>query len=79
MEWLAKLFTKYPEMGVYLAVGIGYLIGRLEVSWCRTWRGDWVFVGRDTYWEFLPRARVRPSQIDRLPSIPFRNRLLGGA
>jgi len=28
MEWLAKLFTKYPEMGVYLAVGIGYLIGR---------------------------------------------------
>jgi putative transport protein len=31
MEWLAKLFTKYPEMGVYLAVGIGYLIGRLKI------------------------------------------------
>ena len=30
MEWLAKLFGKYPEMGVYLAVGIGYLIGRLK-------------------------------------------------
>lgn len=30
MEWLAHLFTKYPEMGVYLAVGIGYLIGRLK-------------------------------------------------
>jgi putative transport protein len=30
MEWLAKLFTKYPEIGVYLAVGIGYLIGRLK-------------------------------------------------
>jgi putative transport protein len=30
MEWLAKLFTKYPEMGVYLAVGLGYLIGRLK-------------------------------------------------
>lgn len=30
MEWLAKFFTKYPEMGVYLAVGIGYLIGRLK-------------------------------------------------
>jgi putative transport protein len=30
MEWLAKLFTKCPEMGVYLAVGIGYLIGRLK-------------------------------------------------
>jgi len=28
MEWLANLFTKYPEMGVYLAIGIGYLIGR---------------------------------------------------
>jgi putative transport protein len=28
MDWLEKLFTKYPEMGVYLAVGIGYLIGR---------------------------------------------------
>ncbi|HEY7097776.1 MAG TPA: aspartate-alanine antiporter [Terriglobales bacterium] len=28
MEWLATLFTKYPEMAVYLAIGIGYLIGR---------------------------------------------------
>jgi putative transport protein len=30
MEWLEKLFTKYPEMAVYLAVGIGYLIGRFK-------------------------------------------------
>jgi putative transport protein len=30
MEWLAKLFTKYPEMAVYLAIGIGYLIGRVK-------------------------------------------------
>jgi len=30
MQWLANLFTKYPEMGVYLAVGIGYLIGPLK-------------------------------------------------
>ncbi len=30
MDWLAKLFAKYPEMGVYLAIGIGYLIGRLK-------------------------------------------------
>ena len=30
MEWLAQLFEKYPEMGVYLAVGIGYIVGRLK-------------------------------------------------
>jgi putative transport protein len=30
MEWFAKLFTKYPEMAVYLAVGVGYLFGRLK-------------------------------------------------
>ena len=30
MEWLAKLFEKYPEMAVYLAVGIGYFIGRFK-------------------------------------------------
>ena len=30
MHWLANLFTKYPEMGVYLAVGIGYVIGRFK-------------------------------------------------
>jgi putative transport protein len=30
MEWLAHLFEKYPEMGVYLAVGIGYVIGRIK-------------------------------------------------
>ena len=29
MGWLANLFSRYPEMGVYLAVGIGYLIGRV--------------------------------------------------
>lgn len=30
MQWLANLFTKYPEMAVYLAVGIGYVIGRAK-------------------------------------------------
>lgn len=30
MEWLSKLFIKYPEMSVYLSLGIGYFIGRLK-------------------------------------------------
>jgi len=30
MGWLANLFTKHPEMGVYLAVGIGYAMGKLK-------------------------------------------------
>src|SRR5215469_14455033 len=30
MEWLGGVFAKYPEMAVYLAIGIGYLIGRLK-------------------------------------------------
>jgi len=30
MQWLANLFSKYPEMGVYLAIGIGYLIGKVK-------------------------------------------------
>ncbi|MGA8044083.1 MAG: TrkA C-terminal domain-containing protein [Terracidiphilus sp.] len=30
MEWLARLFEKFPEMGVYLAVGVGYFLGRLK-------------------------------------------------
>lgn len=30
MQWLANVFTKYPEMAVYLAIGIGYVIGRLK-------------------------------------------------
>jgi putative transport protein len=30
MEWLVKLFTKYPEIAVYLAIGIGYVIGQLK-------------------------------------------------
>jgi len=32
MHWLASLFTRYPEMGVYLAVGIGYAIGRIKLG-----------------------------------------------
>lgn len=30
MEWLANVFTKYPEMAVYLAIGIGYVIGGVK-------------------------------------------------
>lgn len=30
MAWLASFFTKYPEMGVYLAIGMGFLIGQLK-------------------------------------------------
>lgn len=30
MEWLSKLFMKYPEMSVYLSLGIGYFIGKLK-------------------------------------------------
>jgi putative transport protein len=30
MVWLSNVFTKYPEMAVYLAIGVGYLIGRLK-------------------------------------------------
>ena len=30
MAWLANVFAKYPEMAVYLAIAIGYLIGRLK-------------------------------------------------
>ncbi len=30
MDWFSHLLTKYPEMAVYLAIGIGYLIGKLK-------------------------------------------------
>ena len=30
MEWFGHLFEKYPEMAVYLAIGLGYLIGGLK-------------------------------------------------
>jgi putative transport protein len=30
MAWLASLFTRYPEMAVYLAIGLGYMIGKLK-------------------------------------------------
>jgi hypothetical protein len=30
MEWLGHLFEKYPEMAVYFAIGLSYLIGGLK-------------------------------------------------
>lgn len=30
MEWLGHLFEKYPEMAVYLAIGLGYVIGAVK-------------------------------------------------
>ena len=34
MEWLARLFEKYPEMGVYLAVGLGTYLGKVKYRGC---------------------------------------------
>jgi len=31
MVWLEAMFVKYPEVSVYLAIGLGYLIGKLKV------------------------------------------------
>jgi putative transport protein len=30
MEWLTAFLGKYPELGVYLALGIGYWIGSIK-------------------------------------------------
>src|SRR6187431_2093051 len=32
MEWLGALLTRYPELAVYLALGLGYWIGGLRVG-----------------------------------------------
>jgi hypothetical protein len=32
MEWLGHLFEKYPEMAVYLAIGLSHLIGGLSFA-----------------------------------------------
>lgn len=31
MAWLATLFEKYPELGVFLAIGVGYLLGQVKI------------------------------------------------
>ena len=31
MDWLQQIFTKYPEMAVYLALGAGYWIGNRKI------------------------------------------------
>src|SRR5262245_64959252 len=30
MDWLTSVFLKYPEMAVYLAIGLGYVIGAVK-------------------------------------------------
>ena len=32
MEWLGALLTRYPELAVYLALGLGYWIGGFRVG-----------------------------------------------
>ena len=32
MEWIAAIFAKYPELAVFLAVGVGYWIGAFKVA-----------------------------------------------
>jgi len=31
MEWLTEFLAKYPELGVYLALGIGYWVGSIKI------------------------------------------------
>src|SRR6187455_672781 len=31
MEWMQGLFTKYPELAVYLSLGIGYWVGARKI------------------------------------------------
>ena len=31
MAWVAMLFEKYPELGVFLAIGVGYVLGHIKV------------------------------------------------
>jgi hypothetical protein len=56
MQWLANVFTKHPEMGVYLAMGIGYVIGRLKVHSVGLGAALLHRVGRTT---FLPSPSPR--------------------
>lgn len=30
MQWLSEMLTKYPELGVFLALGLGYLLGNIR-------------------------------------------------
>src|SRR6187551_795573 len=32
MEWLGEMLQKYPELAVYLALGIGYWIGNFKIA-----------------------------------------------
>jgi len=72
MEWLARLFTKYPEMAVYLAVGIGYLIGRLKFRSVGLGVVNRFLLGGILIGNFFPCAGVRPSEIDLVSSLPLR-------
>ena len=32
MEWIGGTFTKYPELAVFLVIGIGYWIGAFKIG-----------------------------------------------
>src|SRR5688572_7492012 len=32
MDWMQQVLTKYPEMAVYLSLGVGYWIGNRKVG-----------------------------------------------
>ena len=32
MEWLGGFLERYPELALYLAIGLGYLIGGLKIK-----------------------------------------------
>ena len=33
MDWLQGMLSKYPELAVYLAIGVGYWVGLDPGSW----------------------------------------------
>ena len=79
MEWLGHLFEKYPEMAVYLAIGVGYLIGAVKFRGAGLGAVTGSLLAGSSYRKFLSCPCLGYGQVDSLSHVSIRHRILRGA
>ena len=77
MEWIGATFTRYPELAVFLVVGIGYWVGAFKFLGFGLGPVTGSLLVGLLLGCALPRPGVVHGEVDAVPAVPVQHRLLG--
>ncbi len=79
MAWLASFLESYPELAVFLAVGLGYVLGDIKVAGITPRAGHRVTSGGNCHRPVRGSACFGNGKVLSVPAVSFRDRILSRA